>query len=275
MGLGPFDLYGAEFLALYIGLLVLAGIVSLLLPHWTRPQGRPGRIQDLDELAYLASGTPRMAESAAARLLAQGAVKVEGKDSLRTLHADAGGTAVERSLLGLARPAQWPVIVKSLADHGTAIGSRLMRNGLLIDPLEGLRARLRHTLPLLALLLFGITKFFIGEARERPTEYLLALLIFTAVLAALRFGVLDRRTEEGHALLSAEGKRADRLRRAPTADELGLAVALFGTTVLVGSQWAALHELRRSANGDGGGDGGGDGDGNGGCGGGGCGGCGG
>ena len=39
MGLGPFDLYGAEFLALYIGLLVLAGIVSLLLPHWTRPQG--------------------------------------------------------------------------------------------------------------------------------------------------------------------------------------------------------------------------------------------
>jgi len=93
---------------------------------------------------------------------------------------------------------------------------------------------LGQPLPLLVLLLFGVIKFFIGEARERPTDYLLALLIFTAVLAALRFGALDRRTEEGHALLSAEGKRADRLRRAPTADELGLAVALFGTTVLVG-----------------------------------------
>jgi uncharacterized protein (TIGR04222 family) len=273
MGLGPFDLYGADFLALYIGLLVLAGIVSLLLPHWTRPPGRPGRIQDLDELAYLANGTARMAEAAAARLLAQGAVKIEGKDSLRTLHPDAGGTAVERSLLGLARPAKWPVIVKYLADHGTAIGSRLMRNGLLLDPLEGLRARLRHTLPLLALLLFGVIKFFIGEARERPADYLLALLIFTAVLAALRFGALDRRTEEGQALLSEESKRADRLRRAPTAEELGLAVALFGTTVLVGSQWAALHDLRRDSGGDGGSSG--DSDGDSGCGGGGCGGCGG
>lgn len=268
MSLGPFDFYGADFLALYIGLLVLAGIVSMLLPHWTRPEGRPGRVQDLDELAYLAKGSSRMAEAAAARLLARGALKVEGKDSLRTLHAAAGGTAVERSLLNVARPTKWPVIVKQMSDCDAAVSNRLARSGLLIEPLEGLRARLRHTLPLLAMLVFGITKFLIGEARERPTDYLLALLVLTAVFAALRFSVLDRRTEAGHALLSAESKRADRLRRAPTADEIGLAVALFGTTVLIGSQWAPLHDLRRATGGDGSGDGGGS---DGGC----CGGCGG
>ena len=61
--------------------------------------------------------------------------------------------------------------------------------------------------------------------------------------------------------------QSDRLRKAPTTSEIGLAVALFGTAVLVGSGFADFHTLRHASSdgGGGGSDGGGDG---GGCGGG-------
>ena len=102
------------------------------------------------------------------------------------------------------------------------------------------------------------------------------LLVLTAVLALWRFFAVDRRTKGGiEAVKHAQGK-SDRLRRAPTGDETGQAVALYGTAVLAGTPLAAFHTMRSSNSGDGGGcssDGGGDG--GGGCGGGGCGGCGG
>ena len=68
--------------------------------------------------------------------------------------------------------------------------------------------------------------------------------------------------------LAADRARHLRLRQAPQSDEVTLAVALFGTAVLIGSPWEALHSMRTAQGGDG--SGGADG----GCGGGGCGGCG-
>ncbi|MDK2769515.1 MAG: TIGR04222 domain-containing membrane protein [Sphingomonas sp.] len=79
----------------------------------------------------------------------------------------------------------------------------------------------------------------------------------------------------GTEALSTARKNADRIRRAPQTGETAMAVALFGTAVLAGSEFDAFHKLR-AASGDGGGSGGDSGsDGGGsGCGGGGCGGCG-
>jgi hypothetical protein len=115
----------------------------------------------------------------------------------------------------------------------------------------------------------------IGDMRERPIGFLSALLVLTALLAIVRWFSVDRRTKAGLTAVAATKEQSDRIRRAPTDTDVGLAVALFGTTVLAGSAWWDFHRMRAATSGDGGGgssDGGSDG---GGCGGGGCGGCGG
>lgn len=273
MGLGPFDLTGGPFLALYGVLLVMAGIVSLLMPHWTRPEGRPGRIEGIDELAHLAGGTVRMAESAMVRLLAAQTIVQEGKDQFRTRDPNGGTTQVERSILSMAHPARWNEILKHLADYGRIVERGLASKGLSMEPGEVWQQRCANAAPLVLLFLFGAGKFMIGQARDKPIGFLGALLVLTGLLAIMRFVDIDRRTRAGHALLSLEGERADRIRRAPAREEMGTAVALFGTWVLAESALTDFHRMRRD--GDSGGDGsGGDGDG-GGCGGGGCGGCGG
>jgi hypothetical protein len=93
----------------------------------------------------------------------------------------------------------------------------------------------------------------------------------------IRYFTVDRRTEAAMSAVEAAKTRAARLKAAPTTPEMGLAVALFGTTVLAGSAYQDFHRLRSSSgDGDGGSSGDGSGGcGSGGCGGGGCGGCGG
>jgi len=134
---------------------------------------------------------------------------------------------------------------------------------------EARRIRLWVVLPFLMLIAFGITKWIIGYLRDRPVGFLTVLLIITVVCAVI-FAKVDRRTRAGHNALADAKRNADRLSLAPTSPEIGLAVALFGTTVLAGSGWDAFHRLRTAS--DSGGGVGGDG----GCGGGGggCGGCG-
>jgi uncharacterized membrane protein YgcG len=107
--------------------------------------------------------------------------------------------------------------------------------------------------------------------------FLTALLIVTAFVALIRFAKLDAATRSGRRALGEVRREAARLRSAPVRDEAGMAVALFGTTVLVGSALSDFHDLRMkgASSGEDGGSSGGDSGGDGGCGGGGCGGCGG
>jgi len=101
-------------------------------------------------------------------------------------------------------------------------------------------------------------------------------LVATAIVAVIRVLKSDRRTQAGIAALTDARARAERLARAHTEAETGMAVALFGTAVLIGSPIGDLHTIRREkSDGGGSGDGGSIGDGDSGCGGGGCGGCGG
>ncbi|MDP5278033.1 TIGR04222 domain-containing membrane protein [Sphingomonas sp. DG1-23] len=275
MSLGPFDLTGGPFLQLYGALLVLTIIAGLIIPRWLRPEGRMPRNTDMDHLAFLAGGASRFAETVTARLLSTKQLVMDGKKFL------AGGfgaaTPAERSVLALPQPADWSAVAGAAGRHVDPIRERLIADGLLMDGWTALQLRFWQTSPYLLLLAFGWTKLQIGEARGKPTGYLTLLLVITAVFALIRFAALDRRTRAGNEMLSEARERSDRLRRAPASGEAGLAVALFGTTVLVGSEWGDFHRMRASDGGGSGGDGGsssGGGDG-GGCGGGGCGGCGG
>lgn len=269
MGLGPFDLTGGPFLALYSIVLLLAGALSLWLPAFLRAPGRPGRIDNLDELAMLSGGPVRLADAAMARLLASGQLVQQGRGSFLAKSAVNGETAVERTILRSAQPATWPVIIRAVMPEVKAVERRLAAKGLMLESGTLFGLRLIAAAPLLLTLCFGMTKLIIGVERGKPVAYLAILLLVTVFLTIARFGSVKATTGEGLDLLKRERERSDRLRRAPMRDEMGVSVALFGTAVLAGSELSAFHSMR-SRNGDGGGDGGSSGDG--GCGGGGCGG---
>lgn len=275
MSLGPFDWTGGPFLILYLVLLVTVVIAGILIPAWHLPEGRRQRVSDPDQLAFLAGGRARFADSIVARLLAGRALVMSGKDKLDVRMRN-GASAAENSVLALTSPLDWARIERTLRPTADSLNDRLQRAGLMLT--SGERANLRYwaLLPYLALLMFGATKWFIGEARDRPIGFLTVLLIVTAILALIRALTIPKLTGAGIAALGDAREEADRIRRAPLTAEMGLAVALFGTTVLMGSELDPFHKMRAASGGDsgssGGDSGGGDG---GGCGGGGCGGCGG
>lgn len=274
MPLGPFDWTGGPFLALYACLFVLALVAAISTPRRLRPQGRWQRLTDPDELAYLAGGPVRFVDTVVARLLTNGHMSLHDRRKLVARHPGQGRTAAEMRLLALPGPVGWGRIRSEIIDYAQPVRATLERKGVMMDAAEVLHLRLLATLPFAALLLFGAIKWQIGLARDKPVGILVIFLIVTLVCAGIRFAIVDQRTREGIATLEATRVQAERLQRAPMTEEMALAVALFGTTVFVGSSWAGYHELRRASGSDGsGGTDSSPGDGS--CGGGGCGGCGG
>jgi uncharacterized protein (TIGR04222 family) len=272
---GLFDLSGNALLALCGVIELLALIASLAIPRWLRPEGRTGTVSDIDQLAYLAGGAGRYADAVITRLYVRGAVGVEPRRGLRIRARPSAGTnAAEIAVLGLPSPARYAAIRQELRGKADLVGDRLIETGLLIDDGTALQMRFWQTLPLIAVFLLGVLLWQDGMLREWPGALLAPLLFAVLAAAMLRFAVLDRRTHAGLAVLAEARRRHQRLRLAAPRDEAGMAVALFGTSALVGSSLSDLHHLRASSGsstGCGGGSCGGD-VGSGGCGGGGCGG---
>lgn len=276
MSLGPFDLSGGPFLTLYTSLLLAAIVAGLLIPRWLRPEGNARDVTDAEGLAFLAGGPARFADTVVSRLLANGGLTMAGKDEFRVETRGGGATDAERAVLALPSPVRWPAISASLARQATTVQDKLTSAGLLMDSATVLQMRFWQTAPYLLLIVFGAIKWEIGTGRGRPVGFLTALLFVTALLAILRFAIIDRLTRGGIEVLGRARTRSERLERAPTSGETDLAVALFGTAVLVGSGAADFHRMRASSTSNSSGCGSSSGDGGGGgCGGGGCGGCGG
>jgi uncharacterized protein (TIGR04222 family) len=259
MPLGPFDWTGQPFLILFGALFVIATLVSFVVPALLRPTGREPERIDPDDLALLAGGRERLFSAAATRLLAAGTLQLRGK---HFAVAPGGGD------LAIEPGAQWSGVERGLRGHATAIEARLRRAGLLIDAPTLTSMRRWAAFPYLGLVTFGLLKLLIGAERGRPIDFLAAGVVVTALMVVMRAAGVDRRSHAGRIAVIKARRTHQRLRRAPTRAEMGLAVALFGTGILAGSEFAEFHKLR-AASGDGGG---GDTSGDGGCGGR-CGGC--
>ena len=273
MSLGPFDMTGGPFLQLYILLLVATVIAGFVIPRWLRPDGRSARVTDTRQLALLAGGASRFADAVVMRLLAARALVMIDKKSFHVAARGAGDSPADRSILAIPGDIRWSMIETALKPYAQPVRSKLVAAGLMMDDGLMLQMRFLQTLPYALLLMFGATKLLVGVERDKPVGFLTGLLILTAVFALIRWTAVDRKTRTGHDVLARARSDAERLRRAPTANETDVAVALFGTSVLVGSDWGDFHAMRTASSGDSGGgssDGGGSG-----CGGGGCGGCGG
>ena len=277
-GANPFDWYGGAFLALYAFLFVGALIGGAVIAAWLRPGGNALPVTDDEELAVLAGGPDRLTETVLARLMANGAAIIDG-GRLRFAAGVAGGSPIEREIASLSSPAKWSAIRHRVAMAAGGIERRLVARGLLMERSEARQLGVYAAIPLALLFGFGLIKLQVGLARDRPVGFLSAFLIATAIAALIRVLGTKRITKAGVTALSEARERSARLKLAPTQQETGTAVALFGTAILVGSPMADLHRMRQSDGGSGGGDSSSSdsssSDGGSGCGGGGCGGCGG
>jgi uncharacterized protein (TIGR04222 family) len=264
---------GSDFLLFYSVLLGFAGLAAWWMPGLLREPGRRGSLDDLESVAVLAGGPSRLADSLLAELFVHGALAEGEKGKLAITNRSVAVSPAGRALIEAGGPLSLSDARKALGAHAERVTTKLQRAGLLLRDADYARLRWLAITPLATLFLLGVYRERAGEAVGEPTGFLVILLILTFAATVARFATVDRRTAAGLAAVRDLRARNDRFARAPMPDEAAMAVALFGTAVLVGTPWEPVHAMRQQS-GDSGGDSGSS-DGGSGCGGGGCGGCGG
>lgn len=275
----PLDWTGGEFLALFAACMGAALVASLVLRAVLRSTfaGPSSGASDLTtwETAWLAGGPGRVLDAGVAELHRLGRIEIKpggtpaladdarGLDGpLRAIHE-----AIDREG-GVAR------IEAHARPRLGAIRAGLERRGLWFDDATAARIALISAVPWVLALGLGVAKIAAGLSRDKPVLFLVLLCIVCALAALGFYAKRPCATPAGRALLRDMNARHATLRRAPRAEQIALAVALAGTSVLAGTALAGWHEARHppSSGGDSGGgseSSGGDGGGSG------CGGCGG
>lgn len=266
---------GSDFLQFYIMLLGVSALAAWWIPAQLRPYGRPSDSLDAEDLAVLGGGRERFADSLLADLFVRGGLAVVSAGKLEVVQPGLPASPAGKALLAYGAPISASAASRTVGVHAERVAARLRRSGLLLRPEQLTQLRWLSIAPFCALLLLGLYRERAGSAEGEATGFLVILMVLTAAFAAWRFFKFDHRTREGIAAVARERARATRLSSAPRPEEVSIAVALFGTGVLVGTPWEPVHAMRhQGSSGDGGGssdsssDGGSDG-------GGGCGGCGG
>lgn len=268
---------GGQFLIFYVIMLATSVAAALWIPAVLRPDGRRAKLTDLEEIALLSGGAERHTTAVLSSLFAKDALDQAGKSKLIVTRQSVGGTDAERAVLNKVGDFTPKEALATLKPHAERIEARLIREGLLLDKGERNRLRWLAVVPFVVLFVIGLYRQQAGEAQGEPTGFLVMLLILTVLCALVRIFNGNPRTKGGNYALRELEQQSSRLKRAPQQVEAGLAVAIFGTAVLVGTPWEPLHAVQRAGSGGGaegsadsgcsGGDSG--------CGGGGCGGCGG
>lgn len=268
---------GSDFLLFYIMLLGFCTLAAWWIPAHLREPGRRGEATDFESLALLAGGRERFVDSLLADLVVRGGLAAAGEGKLMVAQSGLPASPAAKTLLAVEAPISLAEARKLLDIHVERVTARLQRSGLLMRTEDLTRLRWLSVAPFGALLMLGLYRQRAGSVLNEPTGYLVGLLVLTVVLAMLRYSRSDPRTREGIAAVKRQRAQSARLARAPQPGEAAVAVALFGTGVLVGTPWEPVHAMRHQGSSDGGasadssGDSGADGC----CGGGGCGGCGG
>ncbi|MCB2079596.1 MAG: TIGR04222 domain-containing membrane protein [Novosphingobium sp.] len=250
MGLGVFDLTGGQFLILYGVLFVLTVVAGLVIPRWLKPEGSPGAVTDPEEIAYLAGGRQRFNDMVVAQALSAGAITLGNKE-FHVADTSVRLSPTAARLVSIPSPFAWSAVGDALLADAQRIEARLTRAGLLMEKPVAAQMRFWQASPYLALLVFGAIKLEVGLSRGKPVVLLIAFMVATAIAGIIRFAKVDRRTKQGAIVLDGAKSDADRLSRAPMKEETGMAVALFGTSVLVGSAFGDFHRFRSSADGGG------------------------
>ncbi len=267
---------GSDFLMFYIALLGFCTFAAWWMPAHLRRPGRRGESVDAESLALLAGGRERFADALLADLYVRGGLAPGEAGTLVVADPRLPTSPAGRALLAADAPLSLKEARAVLDVHAGRLAARLQRGGLLLRPAEVARLRWLSVAPFAALFMIGFYRERAGSSLGEPTGFLIALMVVTAVIALFRFFRIDPRTQAGIVAVAHARKQSGRLARAPRSDEVPMAVALFGTGVLVGTPWEPVHAMRQQGgSSDSGSSDGGSSDSGGGDGGGGCGGCGG
>jgi hypothetical protein len=134
---------------------------------------------------------------------------------------------------------------------GGVTARRLEDAGLTFTPGQRLGTGLLTALPLVAVLVaLGLPRLVSGLSTGRPTDYLVVTLLIGAGVALTPGSLRPFRTRRGDLTLDALQARHRLLKHSTTRaaegpGQVGLAVALFGTAALIGSETAGLSDLHR------------------------------
>lgn len=269
------------FVVLWMGTLALGLVLKRSNGRAVRPPAETAPELDVCEMAVLAGGTQRAADVVLVNLYRYGAVTCHRAKFWCLDAPPASAHALEHGLWEGLRC--WPSGLP-LARVRLLLAGSLAELERRLEALDLIVTRRRTLLCLGAALIapaLGIGRIVSGVTRDRPVGLLVLLCGVAIATACVLFTRTPLRTVRGQRLLAAAQSRHVALRKGWHREDTaqaplpGLAVALFGATILDGTPLAELSQtLRRrpeSAVVDGGG-----GDAAGGCGGsGGCGGCGG
>jgi len=257
------NLSGPEFLLLWFSGAAVAWMLTLILR--TLLTSKRSTMPSIDELAtrlhptevaYLAGGIERAIEAAVTGLHHRGLIEINGSNM----------TYVERPKLmpdgmyrGVVAQEELSRVEQFVIDHKTArvtelvdeasdldrwLETKLKRDYLLVTNPGAVR--IQAMLPMIAWLLFGLAKVFVGVSRDRPVTFLvlgLALFAYVGVKTAMP----GRRTGKGDALLRQLKKRLHALETTAThapqqlsGADMMLAYGVFGGALLGTSALALM-----------------------------------
>ncbi|PWW62258.1 TIGR04222 domain-containing membrane protein [Actinokineospora spheciospongiae] len=178
-------------------------------PRSTSADASPHSLLTLDELAYLAGGPRRVAETALARLLDGGLVRPSRSGQVQVVAGATSANRVDRALLSDAggfRHRTVRVLIDKVGRSGAVddVRAALTGKGLLVD--QGPRYRVGSVLALGLLFAVGVVRLVAGAAGGRPFGWLLLFLAVTL----LTWVVLARRplpttTHAGQRVLAEAG----------------------------------------------------------------------
>ncbi|MBB3953147.1 TIGR04222 domain-containing membrane protein [Novosphingobium sediminicola] len=243
-GLDPLQLSGEQFLAVYAALLLAAAGMAWVLPHWLRPDGRTLVLHHPFELACLSGGATRYAETLVVTLMQAGHLALRDESHFEPLRPTAGLSRAEVTVLGLPPGTDWAMLMASLWGAIHWVELRLIARGLWVDRADWWRIRGWACLPYVLVLIFGVVRWEIALLHHQPVPYLGWLLLAALVGGILRCATIDRRTRGGARVLTRARREARNLGRGHQMEQAQMAVALFGTEVLMGTPYEALHRLR-------------------------------
>ncbi|MCP3101679.1 TIGR04222 domain-containing membrane protein [Myxococcus sp. K15C18031901] len=286
---------GPEFLlyavAAFIGCIILGVVLNRLLRRGTRHDTH--RDEDLPRrpdpyLVATLAGPSSIIETALARLLHQGAIRLDPGRLETAAGLPAGAPRIERAVYhAVSQGVMETAKLERAADASIeSLKQPLVERGWLLDENQAFFSRWIPALPLVILMMALVARMVHGLSRDKPVGFLGLLLVGCAIVLFIRVRP-SWRTLHGDAVLARFRDQQEPVKLAAQSasslgalglDDLAVSVGLYGlgTVAVADFQLLNRHLNVHSASDSSGssGDGGGScGGGGGGCGGGGCGGC--
>ncbi|MBM7112409.1 TIGR04222 domain-containing membrane protein [Archangium primigenium] len=255
--MNPLDWSGPEFLDFYVPLLCVCFVGAWV---WKHALNLPSEAPTRRELEKLSPGEVAALEGPATALRAAVAALVQKN----TLRLDDEGLSVVGRLSGRATALDRAIVRAVEGQHRSlgavhtevapelrALEDDLREQGLMRTPAQDRAYTYYPWLAFLAVLGLGGVKVVVGVSRDRPVGYLLAVLVLgfavglTLCFKNARFTRRGARAQaqlrELHAPLRHAGERADGNAQQLSADNVALAVALFGVGALSTLHYSSLR----------------------------------